>query len=537
MASQRLTIFLLRNIGQYDDALAEDLPVSVTGYPLTATSGLDGRFYSRSSFPHPPGWVRYLDSAVQGGIAGIQSATAAGLLLLRIDGDTFALTFGYGRSFLNQNAIERRFGLRVALNLVDERQLRSLDTKVFEEMVVSRNTQTSRKSDLPAFGVDVLRDILRAATGVAREGTGYKNVSGADALVLGTDRSVEDLPDLLRDLKRHYMSAAYRTNFAWVDHLSEVRDPALAESLDEQLLGQLRRRDTSSTHMAMPDNLEWEDIDHFTISPTRKQPYEELDLDTYLAQPQTHASNLTLDLLASRKVAVKFIRAGTADTRWNVYQCLVSEQRVSGSLYALIEGRWFAIADSLVHQVEDYLRGLNLPSTSLPPAWSGETEADYNSRAASGNASLTLLDKRLITIPGAATAIEFSDLLDRDGSIIHVKRKSRSSTLSHLFAQGRVSAAALTEGSVRDLVRAALLAGNPGRDMTPWLDVIPSGSANLDRAASNITFAVVANSPAPGLDWLPFFSKLNLMQALRDLTQLGFTKVSITRVPLVDAPT
>lgn len=149
MPTQRLTIFLLRDIDQPDDSLAEDGTAGLDIGELTATSGLSGRFYSKKNPPKAPSWAKYVGPAVDGGIQGLQSASASGLLVLTVDGHSFALTFGYGRSFLNQAKIERRFGLKVALNLIDERQIRSLDTKKFDEMVVSTNTQTSRTTDLP----------------------------------------------------------------------------------------------------------------------------------------------------------------------------------------------------------------------------------------------------------------------------------------------------------------------------------------------------------------------------------------------------
>lgn len=531
MATQRLTIYLLRDIHQWDDALDDDLPVQVTGSQLTVDSGLDGRFYSRPNFAHSPAWAKYVEPVVHGGLPQLQSASASGLLLLRVDGHVFALTFGYGRSFLNQSAIERRFGLKVALNLIDERQIRSIDTKLFDEMVVSRNTQTSRTSELPTFGVDVLRDILRAVTGVAPAGSGYRNLSGADALVLGTDTVVTDLPALLRDLYRHYTGTRYKASFGWVDHLSEVRDP-LVDALDAQLLDQLRARDTSSTHMAMPDNLEWEDIEHFEISPTRKRAYEELDLDEYLSQDAADASTLTLELLKSRRVSVKFLRAASSDHRWNLYQCLVSEQRFDGKLYALVEGRWFAIADSLVAEVDQAVAAIPSATVNLPAGRPGETEGDYNARAAAASADLILLDRQLVAPGGATSMIEFCDLLSSDGSLIHVKRKTRSATLSHLFAQGRVSAASLADGELRDHVRLAIQRGATSRNPSQWLDVVPASGATLDRDLITITYAVIADSRAAGIEWLPFFSRLNLMQTARDLARMGFTRTALVRVPM-----
>lgn len=532
LPTQRLTIFLLRDIEKFDDALADDGANGPEIGELTEASGLTGRFYSRKNFPSTPAWAKYIEPVVVGGIHGLQSASGSGLLVLTVDGHTFALSFGYGRSFLNQARIERRFGLKVALNLIDERQLRSLDTKKFDEMVVSTNTQTSRTTDLPAFGVDILRDVLRAVTGIAPEGSGYKSVSGADALVLGVDKPITDLPALLRDLYEHYTSTRYQAAFGWVDHLAEVRDPTLVEALDSQLVEQLKATDTSATHMAMPENLEWEDIEHFLIVPTKRQAhFEELDLDAYLGQPVTKAAELTVEQLKRRKVSVKFISSADAVARWSVYQCLVSEQKADGKLYALVEGRWFEVADSLVRQVDAAVSALPSATVTLPAGWPGEIEADYNARAAAASADLKLLDKKLVAPDGATTKIEFCDLMSTDGSLVHVKRKSRSSTLSHLFAQGHVSAEALVDGVLRDQVRLAIQK-TPGPDASDWLDLVPPSGSALDRDKVTVTYVVIANSTASGVGWLPFFSRLTLMQTVRDLNRLGFMKVALARVPV-----
>ncbi|WP_336706506.1 DUF6119 family protein [Oerskovia sp. USHLN155] len=537
MSTQRLTIFLLREVTEPDDALAEDGTTGLVHSELTAGSGLAGRFYSRKNFPSTPSWATYVEPVVEGGLQGVQSASASGLLVLKVDNHMFALTFGYGRTFLNQAKIERRFGLKVALNLIDERQIRSLDTKKFDEMVVSTNTQTSRTTELPTFGVDILRDILRAVTGSAPDGSRYKSVSGADALVLGVDTPVSDLPALLRDLYIHYTATKYQDAFGWVDQLAEVRNPTLVEALDQLMVDQLKVGVTDSTHMAMPENLEWEDIEHFVITPTRRQTqFDELDLDAYIAVPATKSGELTVDLLKKRKVSVKFIRGEDPVTKWSVYQCLVSEQRVEGKLYALVEGRWFEVADSLVNQVDAAVSALPSATVALPPGRPGEPEGDYNARAAAASPDLTLLDKRLVAPDGATTKIEFCDLISKDGSLIHVKRKSRSSTLSHLFAQGHVSAESLVDGPLRDQVRAAIKISAGSADPSAWLELIPPNGSDPAREKVTVTYAVIANSRASGVEWLPFFSRLTLMQTVRDLNRLGFTRIALARIPVEPAP-
>jgi uncharacterized protein (TIGR04141 family) len=404
--------------------------------------------------------------------------------------------------------------------LIDERQIRSLDTKKFDEMVVSTNTQTSRTTELPTFGVDILRDIVRGVTGIAPASSGYKSLSGADALVLGVDKPVTDLPALLRDLYSHFKGTKYQAAFGWVDHLAEVKDPTLVDSLDGQLVEQFKASDTGATHMAMPENLAWEDIEHFLITPTRKRAYEELDLDEYLAQPLTDAANLTIDLLKGRKVSVKFISSADPVARWSVYQCLVSEQRVDGKLYALVEGRWFEIAETLVTQVDTAVSAIPTATVSLPAGRPGETEGDYNIRAASAAADLALLDKELVAPDGSKTRIEFCDLMSTDGSLVHVKRKSRSSTLS------------LVDGPLRDQVRSAIQKAAGTSDASGWLDLVPPSTSIPERDKVTVTYAVIANSSAIGVEWLPFFSRLTLMQTVRDLNRLGFAKIALVRVPV-----
>src|SRR5690606_22874756 len=41
----------------------------------------------------------------------------------------------------------------------------------------------------------------------------------------------------------------------------------------------------------------------------------------------------------------------------------------------------------------------------------------------------------------------------------------------------------------------------------------------------------------PRYDYLPFFSRLTLMQTVRDLNRLGFTKIALARVPVEEPST
>lgn len=535
MGTRRLTFYLMRDeVLEFDAALAADKPTDAV--ELNDSSGVDGRFYRARPRPKTPGWVSFVQPILAEELGNMRSSSASGLLLIRSSGRIFALTFGYGRSLLDLSKIEYQFGLRVALNRIDPSQIRSLDTKTFEDMVVTTNTQVSKSAELPTFRVDVSTDILRAATGEPSDKAFAKRLSGADALVMNLQADPADLPDLCDKLLDAFGDDKYKSDFAWIDQLGLVRDIDLLHTLNEHLVEDLAGGAPATTHLACPESISWEDIDSFKIGGTRNREYDDLDIDAYLAQLGDDRPEITLSNLRTRRVSVRFARAEKFDQRWTLYQCLVSEQRKDGTLYVLIEGRWFAISDSLVAEVDSFVSGLSTPRATFIPAAQGEAEKDYNVRLAdSSPGALLTLDARIKRPGGAASGIELCDVLTDQGEFIHVKRKTRSTTLSHLFAQGSVSAATfLGDGHFRDEIRDLINAEVADDSKAVWLDLIPDSSNPVDRSQYCVTYAVVANSARDGVDWLPFFSKLNLMQHGRQLRNLGFD-VAVARVPVAQA--
>lgn len=523
MASTRLTIYLLdEDVVEPSDVLKPDKTPSAV--ELDPESGLDGAFFYASRPARPPTWVSFVTPLLATPLQNVLASSASGLLILRSSSRFFAITFGYGRGLLDLSRIEHRFGLRVALNRIDPSAIRSLDTKTFEDMVVSKNTHVSKSSELPTFGVDVSRDILRAVTGEPRDTSLAKRLSGSDAVVLNVAVTPDGLPGLCDELLVAYREDTYQQNFAWIDHLGLVDDPAVRGSLDELLVEQLRVGDTSSTHMATPEAISWEDIHAFKIAGTRSLEYDDLDLDEYLLALGAATRDLTIEKLKSRYVSVRFSRSNDFDRRWNLYHCLISEQRLDSGFYVLIEGRWFSVSDSLVSEVDAFAAGVAPGSLVLPEALPGEAEPDYNKRVAEADESaFLLLDAQIRRPGGAASGIELCDVLASNGELVHVKRKSRSSTLSHLFAQGIVSATTfLQDGSFRDEIRAAIERTASEQSKELWLSLIPSSGERVDRAKYSVSYVVITTSSRLGNDWLPFFSKLNLMQTARQLSNLGF---------------
>lgn len=92
-------------------------------------------------------------------------------------------------------------------------------------------------------------------------------------------------------------------------------------------------------------------------------------------------------------------------------------------------------------EIENRYKPIPLYRCGLIDYCKGETEGLYNIRLVEDNpSSRILMDKKTVYHGGYGSQVELCDVLVVDGSFIHVKHYGGSSSLSHLFAQGLVSA-------------------------------------------------------------------------------------------------
>jgi len=490
----------------------------VTAYPLKASVGFSGKFYVKKPVARSPSWLTFVTTGTRSSLVGYTNSNTSGVLLLSAEGRLFALTFGHGRYLLQPGCWETDFGLRVALNTIDADRLRSLDVRTFEDMTVYTRRQTSRASSLDAFGVDVSRDLLRAVTGEPSDLSYGLRLSGADALAVNIQIKFGGLEELCGKLLKARNLTRYKDRFGWIDHLSSIRDPLRINALEGELIKALRMRSTSKMHLAAPEIVDWASVSRFTYSTNPEQEHVDLDIDDYLDTVGTKLSKLKTDDLLKHRINVLTATDDTLD-RWSVHDCLVSEIRRGQSVYVLTGGQWFEVEPKFSRRVNRYVKALDQPSLKLPPAMPGESEGAYNMRAARSWTKWALLDLQLVRCEAFATPIEVCDLLSKDGHFVHVKKKTRSATLSHLFAQGTVSAEAfLREEEFREGIRSLLGVVRPS-----LVPVIPKTRPKT--SSYQIVYAIIAD---PSRD-LPFFSRLHLMQASQRLTDLGY-RVGLVRI-------
>ncbi|MEW6308066.1 MAG: DUF6119 family protein [Bacillota bacterium] len=512
--TRKLTILLLKDSVKSCEAGLQD-PENLSLVKLKNDAGFTGEFWHAMPRSRTPAWISFIDDALEHCPKDIKGTTVAAVLFVRAAARLFAITFGYGRNLLKPACYELGFGLKVALNTIDHKQLRSMDIRTYEEFAMSTRKQASRSADLTPFGLDISRDMLRAITGEPTDQGFAKRVTGADAVTINLPIRARDLEDKCRQLLAKSQESTYKTNFAWIDNLQEVRDQGLLDKLNDRLIEAIRNKQTERLHLAAPEPLDWQNVDCFQITGTRRHEYNDLDIDDYLSQlANDDVTALTIEKIKSYRVSLRHSESGQFQDKWSLFSCIVWETETDGSLHVLVEGKWFQVETSFAQTVKQFVRNVPVFGT-LPAARPEEKEGDYNGRVAEAHVSdYFCLDGELFKPLDAATEIEFCDLLGRRNRFVHVKRKSRSSTLSHLFSQGTVGARVfLGDGSVRNNLRAKLTA--------TWQSVIPDDSTRPTPGEWEVVYAVITKSGTEA-DALPFFSQLNLMQHTKLLQELGF---------------
>ncbi|WP_437619676.1 DUF6119 family protein [Sorangium sp. So ce1151] len=513
---QHLSVLLMKNgISSKGDALKD--PQFVTSHAIDTKLLPDSSFYTETQRPKIPKWVDFVEEGLKDNLS-IHGTTVSAVLFVEADGRCFAFTFGFGRNLLKPESIERDFGLKVVLNRVDPENLRSIDLKNFEALTIHTRRQTSRGSTLDTFGINTAQDLLRSVTGNPEDQGFAKRVAGSDGLALAAALTLQDLPRKCVQLLSAYNDTRYKQRFEFVDQMKSVRDPSMIAKLDRALEQKLHTKDFTGIHLAPPEPQDWENIESFHYSPDRQQPFTDLDIDDYISvvgQPPT------IDELKKHVIGVIYKGSSHSVKKWTVRDSLVCELTINGQIYVLSSGDWFEIAKSFADRILKRVKDLT-SSFSLPKAKLGEREASYNERVAVQK-KYAHMDCKLNNT--YETPIEVCDLFTNSKKFIHVKRNRVSATLSHLFAQGVVSAEAFAsdEHFRQELRRQLRPLGAAFLSSVPTADVRPVPSEY------EVVYAIITKPDPKWPASLPFFSQLNLVNASDRISRMGF-RVSLVKI-------
>jgi uncharacterized protein (TIGR04141 family) len=472
--------------------------------------------FVKPSHPSPPRWLDFVKPHLEAEeLPTILGSSSSGVLLVESSGRVLAVSFGYGRHLVRTEAVVQDFGLKVVVNSIDPQLIKSVDARTFDELTIHTRQGASRDSSLGVFTLDNSRDLLRSVTGRSAPG-GLGALSGAAALAMNTALPLPQLPDLATELIAAYGSKAYEKDFKFIDDMRGEQDPTVIARLDEHLVEALKSRDMTDMHLAIPEAVDWQQIAGVRFSFKRHDQEETPDPQISVYRNLRDDEQISLKRLKVDKVeAISSLDEGEVLDRWRIYDCMVFETDLDGHLYVLSGGSWYRIDKDFREKVKTYVEGIEELDLDLPEADKSKNEDAYNAAAADALGALCL-DRKNVGV-GGPDKVEICDILTADGRFIHVKKRGRSSTLSHLFAQGVTSAELLLgDDDFRKAASDKVIGLDPN-----FSDAIPSERGARDKIHVSYVFLSRAKKRAGRPYGLPFFSMVSLKAAHEHLRGAG----------------
>ncbi len=535
--SIRLNAFLFEIDTANFMALLDSAGRGVKEHDLKAALGIEGKIYVKEREEGRPRWAGHLDVLHGSILPGLTTMSASAVLFVKTKKRIVAFTFGYGRYLLDDAQFALDFGIKTALNTLDNTTLRSVDLYSLEQEPMQKRTQAIRNSNINTFGIDVSRDILKAVTGEARTGVDLETISGGGPQYSFTAKIKDftELKNIANLLGGYYDLTIYKNDFGWVDNIQRVQNEALKSVLDDLLVSDLQKGAPAELQLTLPEIGEWDKIAGFSFTNSKTRVKSMLSANDYFAANPPNSHNIAK--LKSNRVFCYDVNGN--ETHYSVYSCLYYELLYKKKIYILFSNSWFAVDEDFLDTINASLNNIPISTLVFPDVqiytkapiggkkpklndFSVESEGDYNERVSKA-CGFHLLDKKLIKPRTGASSIELCDLLSNNNQFIHAKhRKGGSAGFSHLFAQGKVSAELLlSDQEFRKGARKRLSAHHK--------NLIPL--AKFNSSLSEIVFLVLGDQSADVKKNLPFFSKVNLWVTFLSLTQRNF-KVSIAGAAL-----
>lgn len=519
---EQLTIYLLKStFATGVDAIRGDATYEEVQLP--AGSPADFRLLTRATPPHPPNWLRFFPQTAQNAIQGLLAASAGAVLLVPASGRWFAICFGTGWHLVKKDAFVRNFGLKTALSVIKHDTLKSVDVSTYENFAKHRRVSTSKGTTIDSFDIEGQLDLLRGVVGDCGRSAIGQQIGGKDACVVWTRVAFDRMHKLCGALLCLYQSPRVSKRYPIINKVTEVRDPAEITRLDQILDAKLAANPHFDVSVAPPEVVDWQSFKAFTLdhpnAPAPSVSFSFADVRTMFGANAPACASMRLVTLGTETPT-----GSPGQQGWSLYDSIVTEidDPIDPSIKCiLMAGEWYIVAASFVTTVNQGLTAISTHAATLPNANAGEHEGDYNARfVASDAANLALLDKKNISYGGGSSRIEVCDVLSSLSRLYHVKDYHGSATLSHLFAQGTVSARLLLEQDFR-------------QELINKYPNLPGGVIQVGQITPGvieIVYAIICEPTRQLPAGLPFFSKVRLLESVRELKRMGYTNVSVAKI-------
>ncbi|MFE9172781.1 TIGR04141 family sporadically distributed protein [Streptomyces kebangsaanensis] len=454
---------------------------------------------------------------------------SAGLLMLAVDDEVYAIGYDQGFRLVPDRVKDRRFGLSFVIRRVDPAQIRDL---VSHTPGGGRTDITLVPGGTPVWslGVQEHAQIVRRLGGrldgiqltIAKDNrTKISSVEGGTGLRMRLGVDAADLVADIRAIAHVLRDEAPSPALEFVEHIVPIKDGDIVTRLEERLDDLLGEEPDGRIAVAVPSD-HWDDYAAAQAFATKVNSPEanftdDFSLEYVLNRARVHRPGRRLAALRDGTVTLySHTRAGKDDIMWtsNVLRWIEAEVTLGARRFFLLDGQWYEIGEAYLEAIRSQVERLitGTPSVDLP-AWAlGDTEREYNESVPDTRPGYVCFDRDNVrTALHRGNGVEICDLLSPDNVLVMVKRAKGSDALSHLFGQAVVAVQTLLHSpEAMDGFARKVAAARPGR-------ALPDGFR-----PSKVVFAILLkNGTGLTADTLFPFSQVTLVQTAKILEARG----------------
>jgi len=513
----KLSFLLFRqDVKAFADCIKEDYPGLDPIDPDKALP-FDAAGYWVSLAAKPPKWSPFIEKYFS--VAGVENQGHGFLLLLKTSGRFFAVSFGYGFLAINRANLERNFGIKAAANAIGKDNVRMIDSRTIDLVTRQQRVNLSEEASIPDFSIDVDHEWVRFLSGSPLDKTIASSLAGSDSLQINSAITFNDLPSKCAQLLGLFNSTDYKKRFPFLDYFIPVKsEEPVKQLLDSLLKDAVEKRSVDRISLALPEAfLDLQRLDRYKIY-SNKAFIETEGLSIAMVYEFLN-NHPDIDDPVNKVKIVGLDDQDQPTTKANsLYEFFVFETEFNQKTYTISAGAWFLIDNNYAATTRSKVRAIEdlTASFSFTPMRRGEAEGVYNKRLQQENKTWTVLDAKNITLDEPHQRVEACDLLTQENQFLCVKKMNRSSTLSHLFCQGSVSAVLLHDSAP---YRNAIVTKANGRN------------ANLLSPVPVFVFCIATERPGTIANELFLFSAINLLNHARTIERLGY-KVAVAKIPI-----
>lgn len=485
--------------------------------PLMDWDGIAGsELYYGQSYESEPKWKDFLEEGAGVFLPQMVNQGAAAILFVPMAGRRYMIyLFGYGFLGINDYFTEWDFGIKVVLNSIDPKGIKSMDAHTIAYKAKNKRVQLAEQGGVGEFDVDILQDLVSQVSGRSIDIDFATSLTGGESLSINTHLAGSSIAKKSGEIIRKYELMSYQTEFSWIDFISPVKDPTLIDELNllvKQKLDELIQGISSHDFvLSFPTVIDIANLDYIRFGGIDSDhEFDMVGMNDFLVEYQ-RIGNRQLNHSLESVLLNLYDGQGKVFKTFTLYKALTTEIAFDNACFILTSGTWFKLDQDHFKKVTDFFDQLMVNNLEYKgdEQTSERNEEDYLSLPAIKGSEI--LDRTLYRARGNRNTIEYADIVNDQQEIIHVKDGSSSSKLSHLFNQGFISSRLLlADKDFRSRFKTAI------RDRA-----IKNlyQTARLDPSSITVVFRILKKGPQ---FQLPFFSKIVLYDTYQKIKSMSY---------------